>query len=194
PPAPPRDPAAEAPQPSWAGSEQREASAGHDATRPLTSGWTSGTGYGQSLPWSSPGAGAAPPEAQRPSAPAYPPSAPPAEFTTAGGSAASPAAEPYAWRDPAARPWQSPAGYPPPEHQPAERPRRGRRSVGTGGVVLLVLVALLGGTVLGALGARWLWPPSTSSSSLPAPSNPAATTRPPDSVAGIASAALESTV
>ncbi|WP_324649716.1 trypsin-like peptidase domain-containing protein [Georgenia sp. H159] len=148
-----------------------------DASRPAAAG----------LPWSSPG-----PSGD--GTPHYPPSSPPAEFTTSGGSAASPAAEPYAWRDPAARPWQSPAGYPPPPEDRAVRDRRTRRrTVGLGVVVLLVLVSLLGGVVLGALGARALWP-TTTSGALPAPANPASTVRAPDSVAGIAAAALDSTV
>ncbi|HLT85834.1 MAG TPA: trypsin-like peptidase domain-containing protein, partial [Phototrophicaceae bacterium] len=153
------------------------------------------TGGDGTLPWSSPAGG--PVAGATGGAPAYPPSGPPPELTTGGGSAGSPAAQPYAWRDPAARPWQSPDGPPPGPRLdvPSEgHRRRGRRRVGLGVVVLLVLVALLGGIVLGALGSRALWPSSSSGASLPAPTSPTTTARAPESIAGIAASALESTV
>lgn len=165
---------------------------------------------GQRLPWSSPegawpltrGSGypaASAPAATDASPAGYPPasaptqpvgSAPtgyaPAPATTAGASPAPP----YAW--PAPGSWQ---GGGAPEAPRGDRPRgRRRKGVAASVVVLLVLVALLAGLVLGALGARWLWPSSSSGSALPAAGNPVSTSRAPDSVAGIAAAALESTV
>ncbi|WP_413452266.1 trypsin-like peptidase domain-containing protein [Georgenia phoenicis] len=97
--------------------------------------------------------------------------------------AAAQPAQPYAW--PAPGGWQE---------QPGARQERGRgrRGVGAGVVVLLVLVALLGGVVVGALGSRALWP--ATDAALPVPGSPASADRAPESVAGIAAAALESTV
>ena len=163
--------------------------------RHATLPWSSPTRPEEPRPWRAEQTSpyAPPAEATAPggaSASPYAPSAAPAEATTPGGAAASPAAEAYAWRDPA--PWQRPAGYAPPQPQhPGGRRRQGRR-LGVGVVVLLVLVALLGGIILGALGARALWP--AASSALPQSGSPTTTARAPESVAGIASAALESTV
>ncbi|WP_251838590.1 S1C family serine protease [Oceanitalea stevensii] len=154
------------------------------------------TGHdGQRLPWSSPD-GAWPLTRGQSYAPATSPSShtaaatagyAPASAPTTGG--ASPA-QPYAW--PAPGSW---SGGAPPEAAAGRQPRgRRRRGVGAGVVVLLVLVALLAGLVLGALGARWLWPSTSSGSALPASSSTVSTSRAPESVAGIAAAALESTV
>ena len=190
------DPRAEDGHRPWG---ERPTGAGEDAWRPAARPEAAGasqdggpattTGDGE-MPWSSPRGDGAPSSS-------YPSSTPPPEYVSGGGRAASPADVPYAWRDPAARPWQPPAGE---AHQhsvlapPAGRRRRPGRKVGLGVVVLLVLVALLGGLVLGALGARALWPAASSSGTLPAGGSQVSTTRPPDSVAGIAAAALESTV
>ncbi|WP_454084085.1 trypsin-like peptidase domain-containing protein [Georgenia sp. Marseille-Q6866] len=110
----------------------------------------------------------------------------PASAPTGGASPT----QPYAW--PAPGSW---SGGAPPEAAAGRQPRgRRRRGVGAGVVVLLVLVALLAGLVLGALGARWLWPATSSGSALPASGSTVSTSRAPDSIAGIAAAALESTV
>ncbi len=162
---------------------------------------------GQRLPWSSPdgawpltrGTGYAPAQSAGPSPTSYAPASAPAEQAGPSPTSYAPASapaepagpsptQPYAW--PAPGSWQG--GAPSPE---GDRPRgRRRRGVGTGVVVLLVLVALLAGLVLGALGARWLWPSTSSGSALPASGNPVSTSRAPESIAGIAAAALESTV
>ena len=139
------------------------------------------------------GAPAADP-ADQPTA-SYPAASAPAEFVTSGTAAASSADTNVAWRSPGAQPW--PATPEPPAEQRPTKVRR-RRRVGIGVVVLLVLVALLGGIVLGAVGTRLLWPegPNAALPALPAPgdTSPTTTARAPDSVAGIAAAALASTV
>ena len=119
----------------------------------------------------------------------YPPSAPPTDFTHADYAAAP--EQRYAWAD-----VRGDAG-PPNAYAPASapsRPRRNRerRRVGLGVVVLLVLVALLAGIVAGALGGRALFPAAPAS--LPAGSSTAPPARAPESIAGIAAAALDSTV
>lgn len=167
-----------------------EPAAGYDPWRPAH-GSPAGQGDGPAtshaqVPWSSPRG--------ETDTRAYPASAPPPEYVPGDGRAAAPAD--HLWRDPSARPWRPPTGETHPQQvlpQQARRRRR-RRQVGLGVVVLLVLVALLGGLVLGALGARALWPAASSSGTLPTAGSPVSTTRPPDSVAGIAAAALESTV
>ncbi|WP_152187922.1 trypsin-like peptidase domain-containing protein [Georgenia satyanarayanai] len=147
---------------------------------------TRGVGHAPAGPsgGSSAGYAPAPTEAGGGAPAAYPPASDPPE--PAGASAA----QPYTW--PAPGSWHSsgarePAG-------PQEPRGRRRRGVAYGVVVLLVLVALLGGIVVGALGARLLWPSTSSGSALPAAGSPVSTGRAPDSVAGIAAAALESTV
>ena len=161
-----------APQPSpWAAAQDA------DAQQPVSEPWPR-TG---ALPWSSPAGseGGAPADTT-----AVHPAQP---------DGVRPAADPGGWQ--ATQSWQAPGQ---PWHGQPAGPgegggRRRRRGVATGVVVLLVLVALLGGIVLGALGARALWPAQTSGA-LPLPGSPTSTDRAPESIAGIAAAALDSTV
>ncbi|MEE6273676.1 trypsin-like peptidase domain-containing protein [Georgenia sp. MJ206] len=68
--------------------------------------------------------------------------------------------------------------------------RGGRRRVSLGVTVLLVVLALLVGVIAGAVGGREVF----ATSNLPSAGSGASTGRAPDSVAGIAATALESTV
>ncbi|WP_223147540.1 trypsin-like peptidase domain-containing protein [Georgenia wutianyii] len=198
-PRPEETPAPQHPAAPWPGDAPGAEQQG--AQQPASEPWPR---TGSALPWSSPAGGGTPEEGAPTDATTVHPTTvhPTADHPTpAHPAAAAPdgtqhAAQAGPWQ--ASQQWQAPGQ---PWHGPGQWPagpegagrRRRRGTVGTGVVVLLVLVALLGGVVLGALGARALWPAQTSGA-LPLPSSPTSTDRAPESIAGIAAAALDSTV
>ena len=122
----------------------------------------------------------------------YPPSAPPSDYAP-GGQAAAPQ-DWTSWADVRGATGEAAEAEPAPTSgRRRGRRRRQPRTVALAVVVLLVLLALLAGMVAGAIGGRYVFP--TGAGTLPTSSS---TTAPPDrapeSVAGIAAAALESTV
>jgi len=189
----PQHAAPDAPAPA-AGESPSESSSAPSQTSPPAAWWDpSSQGRQGDTGWAphAPDTGPHAPDTGPHAAP-YPPAQPPAEHVAAEAAAASVADTRYSWQSPAALPWQQ--ADRPPAPAATRPPERRRRTLGAGVVVLLVLVALLGGIVLGALGARALWPAPSSAGLPPSGTSPTSTERSPESVAGIASAALESTV
>lgn len=100
-----------------------------------------------------------------------------------------PGPPPFAVTQPMSPPWPgTPVTTP-----PADRRRRGPRTVRRGTAALLAVLGLLAGLILGAVGAREYFGLAPAASQAPT-STTTVGVRPPDSVAGIAQAVVPSTV